>query len=121
MGKAPVSFSSAMESFDYPGVIEITAEELKNRVNEVHVIDVRRPDEFSGELGHIAGARLIVLNTIPERLLELPRDGALVFVCLMGGRSAKAAMFAKENGVTQVYNLQGGMLRWNQLGYPIEK
>ena len=36
------------------------------------VLDVRNPDEFTGELGHIAGAILIPLPDLEKRLDELP-------------------------------------------------
>jgi 3-mercaptopyruvate sulfurtransferase SseA len=32
------------------------------------ILDVRGPDEFTGPLGHIAGATNLPLNDLPERL-----------------------------------------------------
>lgn len=121
MTKAPVTFSTAKPNPDFHGVEDIDAEELKTRSQEVHIIDVRGPDEFTGELGHIAGAKLIVLNSIPEQMDEIPKSGTIVFVCRSGSRSAQATTYARENGVKNAYNMRGGMLRWNQLGYPIDK
>ena len=85
------------------------------------MFDVRQPDEYVGELGHIAGAELLVLDTLPDQLAKLPKDRTIVFVCRSGGRSGKATAYALMNGFTQVFNMQGGMLRWNQLQLPVER
>jgi hypothetical protein len=37
------------------------------------ILDVRGPDEFTGPLGHIAGATNLPVNDLPERLPELVR------------------------------------------------
>jgi rhodanese-related sulfurtransferase len=121
MKKSPVTFKSAVDNPHDPDVKDITAEELATMTDAVHVIDVRRPDEYTGELGHIAGSKLIVLDTIPARLDELPKDEPIVFVCLAGGRSTQAASFAFENGFQHVFNLKGGMLRWNELKLKTER
>lgn len=62
-----------------------------------------------------------MLDTLPGRMGELSSDDTLVFVCRSGGRSARAAAFALENGFTHVYNMKGGMLAWNQQGLAVEK
>ena len=71
--------------------------------------------QFHGDLGHIPNAKLIVLNTIPNKLSEIPKDKTVVFVCRSGGRSARATAHALEHGYTDVYNLKGGMILWNEL------
>ncbi len=63
----------------------------------------------------IPGATLIPLGELPKRLGELPQGpGApdIVVHCKMGGRSAKAVQLLRENGVTRVQNLTGGILAW---------
>ena len=87
----------------------------------IHLIDVRMPQEFTGELGHIQNSRLIPLPVFAEHLSELPKDGAIVFVCKSGGRSAQASAFAKMNGFEHTYNMAGGMLKWNELLLPVER
>lgn len=121
MAKNSVIFPNETTNPHVPHLKDIRAEELVNRVPDVHIIDVRQPEEFTGELGHIPGAQLIVLDTLPEKLSTLPKDGTLVFVCLSGGRSTQAAAFAHAHGFKDVRNLAGGMKRWNQLGYSTEK
>ena len=113
-------FESKKPNPEIPFVMDVVAEELDKKKNDVVLIDVRQPEEFTGELGHIPGARLIVLDTIPVHISELPVDKTVVFVCRSGGRSARAAAFASQNGHPDVYNLKGGMLRWNELALAIE-
>ena len=111
-----VQFSSQAANPQLPGVVDIEPQDLLAHKTEVEIVDVRRPDEFTGELGHVPGAQMIVLDTLPQHLGELSKDRTLVFVCRSGARSARAAAFAKDNGFTSVFNLKGGMLLWNQLG-----
>ena len=86
----------------------------------LHVLDVRQPTEYEGELGHISGAKLLVLDTLPQRLTEIPKDKTIICVCRSGGRSARASAFLLSNGWKNVFNLRGGMLLWNENQFPIE-
>lgn len=127
--KVPVQFKSAHPHPSIPGVTDIDATEFNDIMakipdvltDQVALIDVRGMDEYKGDLGHIPGAKLIVLDTLPARLFELPKDRPIVFVCRSGGRSARASALAKQNGFDQVFNLQGGMLLWNELKFRTEK
>jgi len=99
---------------------EMDPAEVWEKRKDLVIIDVRRPDEFEDELGHIPGAQLIVLDTLPERLEEIPADRKVVFVCRSGGRSGRATAFAKEAGLEHVFNMRGGMIAWNQLNLEVE-
>lgn len=120
MASHTVSFKTKQESPDIPEVEDIDPTELWEKRAEVVIIDVRRPDEFEGELGHIPGAQLIVLDTLPERIDEIPADKTVVFVCRSGGRSGRATAFAKESGLEHVFNMKGGMIAWNNLNLEVE-
>ena len=121
MASQKVQFSTKQSNPENPGVEDIDPKELWEQKTNVEIIDVRRPDEFTGELGHVPGAQLMVLDTLPERLSELPKDKTVVFVCRSGGRSGRATAFAKENGFTDVYNMKGGMLLWNDMKLQVER
>ncbi len=121
MKKQPVEFETATTNPDLPQVRDVDVHEVAKLADKVHIVDVRRPDEFTGELGHIAGAKLLVLDELPNRISELPKDEPIVFVCRSGGRSGRAAAFAHEQGFQHVFNMKGGMLRWNEQGLPVEK
>lgn len=110
-----VQFETKEENLHYHGVFDIDPRELAQKKDQVVLIDVRQPEEYQGDLGHIPGSKLIALDTLPDHLGELPKDRTVVFVCRSGGRSARAAAFAMENGLQDVYNLKGGMILWNEL------
>ncbi len=90
----------------------------QNRQSPVRLIDVRNPDEFVGELGHIENSELVTLGPDLQQFLEQlleqgGREQAIVFVCRSGARSAHATGYAIDIGYKNVANLQGGMIRWN--------
>lgn len=115
-----VQFHTKTPNSDVPGVADIDPKEVWEQKDNVVLVDVRRPDEFTGELGHAPGALHMVLDYLPQMIGELPKDKTVVFICKSGGRSGKATAFARENGFTDVYNMKGGMLLWNQLGLEVE-
>lgn len=114
------TFKTAQANPDIPAVRDILPEELQTKLNDAVLIDVRQPDEFVGELGHVPGAKLVVLNSLPDTINELPKNETIVFICRSGGRSARATAFALQNGFGDVYNMKGGMLRWNELKFQTE-
>lgn len=115
------NFSTKKQNPYFENVFDIAPAELHQCLSQVKLIDVRQPEEYNGELGHIPGSELIPLGTLPDRLATLPKDKTLVFICRSGNRSAHAAEFAKQNGFSNVYNMQGGMILWNNLLLPVER
>lgn len=105
---------------NHEGVLDISADELHKNLRNVKVIDVRRQDEWTGEFGHISGADLMTLNTLPEHIDEISTEKPIVFVCRSGGRSGQATAFALQNGLENVYNMQGGMIAWTQKNFEVE-
>ncbi|MCX7979066.1 MAG: rhodanese-like domain-containing protein [Bdellovibrionaceae bacterium] len=106
------------------GIPEVSCEELNTKLGggQFKIVDVRGPDEFNGELGHIPGAQLVVLG--PDLLAWLEaqdKDQEIVFVCRSGRRSANATMAAMNMGFKNVINLTGGMLRWNELAFRVSR
>jgi sulfur dioxygenase len=106
---------------------EITCEDLERTLRDtsaqsVRLIDVRRPEEFTGELGHIRGARLVTLGPeLDQWLASADRAEEIVFICRSGGRSGQATLMAKEKGFQFAVNMQGGMIRWNELKFESQK
>jgi rhodanese-related sulfurtransferase len=83
------------------------------------ILDVRGPDEFTGPLGHIAGATNLPLDELAGRISDLARDGRpVVVVCQTDRRSSTAARCLLEGGASDVSVLRGGMQRWRELGLP---
>ena len=103
------------------GYADVPPTTLKDHLAAAALIDVREPHEYSGELGHIAGSRLVPLGTLGAALSREDRQRAVVLVCRSGARSARAARELVAMGFDQVMNLSGGMLAWNAAGYPIAR
>jgi rhodanese-related sulfurtransferase len=101
---------------NFSGMWEIEPQWVEENAAAVQIVDVREPEEFTGPLGHIGGAVLIPLGTLPERVGELSKDKPVVAVCRSGGRSAQAVNFLRQAGFTKLANLPGGMTRWRQEG-----
>ena len=90
-----------------------------DELNQFVLIDVRRPDEYSGELGHINGAKLVTLGPELEAYLAAGnKDEKILFICRSGMRSANATLSAIQLGYKNVFNMEGGMLLWNQKNFP---
>ncbi|HKW79925.1 MAG TPA: rhodanese-like domain-containing protein [Casimicrobiaceae bacterium] len=117
---APAEPSWAPLTFTFAGIWEIQPRALEEHAAGVQIVDVRQPDEFTGSLGRIAGARLIPLGELAARSGELARDRPIVCVCRSGARSAQASVLLRKAGFTDVANLAGGMLRWRAEGYAVE-
>jgi sulfur dioxygenase len=106
-------------------VRQMDARELNDRISATDppiLIDVRDDDEYRGELGHIAGSRLVPLREFSERATELAtlKDHQIVTICRVGMRSATAAAILTGLGCDRVWNLKGGMLEWNDARLPVE-
>lgn len=117
-----VSSQRVMHPQTVDGIPEVSVTDLKNHLGQVRMIDVRRPDEFVGELGHIPGAELVTLGSDLTQFLEKSdRTQEIIFVCRSGGRSGQATAESLQFGYTKTANMVGGMLRWNQENYPVER
>ncbi len=99
------------------GYREVAPLAVLPHLGELRIVDVREPDEYVGPLGHIAGAALVPLSTVPEAAAAWDRDQPVLLICRSGARSGRAAAFLAAQGYRNLFNLTGGMLAWdaNQL------
>lgn len=81
------------------------------------LIDVRTPQEFAS--GHIPGAINISVETLADRLSEIPEGQPVVVYCRSGNRSASAAQILAGAGYTDIYDL-GGIIEWTAAGLPVQ-
>jgi len=95
----------------------ITAEEVKARLDAgetIHLLDVREPDERAAfniggiflPLGHI--------QTMQTDDIEDLKNEEVIVYCRSGGRSGQACLILQTMGFTNVINLTGGMLNWQE-------
>lgn len=81
------------------------------------LLDVRTPEEFAS--GHILEAVNISVESLPERLDEVPKDLPIIVYCRSGRRSAIAADLLVKNNYQSIFDL-GGIQSWIAEGYPVE-
>jgi len=74
------------------------------------LLDVRNPDEYNQ--GHIQGAVLMPVNSVPDNYRSLPRNITLVVYCRSGHRSAIAVSFLRQHGYDKAVSLSGGYAQW---------
>lgn len=98
---------------------KVTVDQLKERLGEVHVLDVRQPAEWAA--GHIPGAQFITGAELPERYDEVPKDRPVVVICGSGYRSSAAGSLLKSLGHGDIINVLGGMSAWYAAGYETER
>ncbi|MEL6543336.1 MAG: rhodanese-like domain-containing protein [Myxococcota bacterium] len=103
------------------GFGETTAESLHAHATTVRVVDVREPDEFVGELGHVPGSELVPMMELQSSAQGWERDQPIVLVCRSGARSGQMTLALESMGFTHVLNLRGGMIAWNEAGLAVER
>lgn len=96
------------------GIAKIDVETLQNRLEneEITLLDVRESTEYEG--GHIEGAVNAPLSSLSEIELPYPKDEPIFVICRSGNRSAQAAKLLQERGYTEIYDVSGGMIAWEQ-------
>ncbi len=109
----------AREEPDLGAEFEVSALEVQQWRQEGRpftLIDVRTPQEYA--ICSIAGARLIPLQELPDRLGELDTADLLVAHCHTGVRSARAVSFLRDMGFAKAKNLTGGIDAWSRMVDP---
>lgn len=95
----------------------ITNDEVKQRLDageKLNLVDVREPHE-NAEFN--IGGRLLPLGKVQtmqvEDIEDLKGEEVIVY-CRSGNRSGQAALILDTLGFTNVKNLTGGMLGWQE-------
>lgn len=94
---------------------KLYAEKLKSTENP-QLLDVRTPEEYSSE--HIDNAINVNWNgdDFAAKANKYDKSKPIFVYCKVGGRSAKAADKLAEMGFKEIYNLEGGIMKWNASG-----
>lgn len=91
-------------------VAQITAHELRQRLPDLQVLDVRRAAEFTA--GHIEGAQWHALDDFPRSLPKLDANAEIAVHCKGGYRSMIAASLLQRAGFTNIVDVIGGYDAW---------
>jgi len=95
----------------------ISVEEVKKRIDageSLHLIDVREPHEHADvNIGGILLPLGRVQQLDTDEIEPLKNEEVIVY-CRSGNRSGMASMILESAGFTNVKNLTGGMLAWQE-------
>ena len=92
---------------------EVTVQELKALMDskaDFQLIDVREPHEY--DICNLGG-ELIPQAEIPHNVDKISKTKQVVIHCRSGARSGNMVKLLETNaGMTNLYNLKGGILAW---------
>jgi len=93
----------------------ISVEELKARIDSgesLHLVDVREPGEHAEF--NIGGLLLPLgkVQTMQTDDIDDLKDEEVIVYCRSGNRSGQACLILETAGFTNVKNVTGGMLAW---------
>jgi rhodanese-related sulfurtransferase len=112
-----------MISRRFTGINDVGTLEATQLINhqDAVVLDVREDKEYAS--GRIPRSKHIPLGQVGSRIKELEKfkEKPIVVSCRSGNRSASACAALRKHGFSQVYNLRGGMIAWEQANLPVEK
>ena len=121
---APLLFLFSCTSGQTPGSgATLPAKEFQQKMAELPsapLLDVRTPEEFSK--GHLAHAKNWnwTDGQFKGKVGELDPAQPVFVYCLSGGRSGAAVSLLRSKGFQQVYEMQGGIMKWNAANLPLE-
>ena len=100
----------------------LSATEFQKKLQETtsyNLLDVRTPQEF--KISHIEGAKNINIydSDFKEKVDQLDKETPVFVYCKSGGRSSNARRILESKGY-QVYELNGGMLKWESQHLPVK-
>jgi thioredoxin len=110
-----INFSSCQNKSSYQLNVDDFQKKLALASNAM-VIDVRTTGEFDG--GHLSDAKNIDWNgsSFESEIQKLDKSKSYYVYCLAGSRSASAANKMRSLGFKEVYEMQGGIMAWNNAG-----
>lgn len=97
---------------------QITVHQVKDRSDQVQVIDVRSPKEW--EDGHVPGAQYMFLPELEKKSAELDRKKPVAVYCDSGYRASIGASLLKKRRFQDVRNVAGSWKAWKAAGYKVE-
>lgn len=109
-------FSCALNS-DTP-INQMNSDELLDfiEINSAVLVDVRTHDEYNS--GYIENSLNIdyLSNDFSENVEKLDKNTPIVLYCRSGRRSSLSANKLSKLGFKEIYNLEGGILDWIEIG-----
>ncbi len=115
--------SSQLTKVPVPGgsYTNVSATQLKAMLDKKDFAFVNVHIPYEGEIAKTDA--FIPYNEIEKNLDKLPADknAKIILYCRSGRMSAMAAEALVRQGYTNVWNMEGGMITWETLGFPLAK
>ncbi len=94
----------------------ITAKDFKEipQSKNHFLLDVRTPDEH--QICRIEGAVLIPLDSLVDKIDDIPKDRPVFVYCRSGNRSRQAVQKLSESGFSNLVNVEGGIQEYEKCG-----
>ena len=115
------TIAGASVSVDGGSYLNVTPSELNTMLSNKDFVFINVHIPFAGNI--VATDLSIPYDQIEQTLAKLPADkkAKIVLYCRSGRMSAIAAEALVKLGYTNIWNLDGGMVAWEQAGYEIQK
>lgn len=93
--------------------------EFQKKIKEIpsaQILDVRTPEEVSK--GHLQNSKNIDWNgsDFKNLVMKLDKSQPVFVYCASGRRSEDAAAYMRSIGFNEVYELEGGIIKWRSAG-----
>lgn len=103
------------------GESNLSAKEFSKKLDQTkdaQLVDVRTPGEFRN--GHLKNAMNIDWNAddFTEKAMALDKEKSVFVYCMSGPRSTAAAAKLQKMGFKNIYEMQGGMMKWRNANLP---
>ncbi len=118
---AAILFNSCTHGQTNSAQTKLSATEFVHKMTELPnapILDVRTPDEFLK--GHLVNALNYNWNgnEFEKQIALLDKSKPVFLYCLSGGRSSSAANKMRSSGFAQVYEMEGGIMKWRSANLP---
>lgn len=90
---------------------------LRESGEALQILDVRTPREHAEV--HVEGVRLLPLGQLDPVSHLQGKSRAVYVLCRSGQRAERACAQLAGAGFEQVFNVEGGILAWEQAGLPV--
>lgn len=110
--------------FSNPDLVQTLSPEevdawLNDSAKDIFLLDVRTEAEYDS--AHIDGSTLIPVQSLADKITEIPQDKPIVVICRSGNRSRMASNLLARKGFADIYNMRGGLLAWTREGLPVDR
>lgn len=118
-GVVALAVAGGVRAATGPDSVDLDTARAEFTAGRAILIDIREPDEHAR--GVAAGARLLPMRQLAQRLGEIPADPQqpVLLICNTQNRSSTTLRALRERGYPNVRYVEGGMSEWVKRGWPV--